>query len=313
MIKLVIKGFSLFLLLVFSSSLFSLGISLEPAAALMYVRDFDFLAPGKPLTIINVNDKPMVYRIKVDTEKYRLKGYFPLPDESWVKPVPDSLIIGAFDSAKIDIFINIPKSETNYNRAWTCDITVTQSKLEQEPFRGVAAMELGAKATWLIESPTSERLPDKGQDLLSIAPAHWIIQYGDSTINKAELEITIRNDDTEPHSYSFETYFPNLGDAITGHRLDIFPLTVTETGWILDASWVKPKKRGFLFFKKEPVIKLNPGEKASQIIKIDMPLSKELGNKNYEAIVLIKPDNQLQGSRFCRFIIMPGLEYEPKK
>ncbi|MCK5832988.1 hypothetical protein KAH81_04870 [bacterium] len=301
------------LLILGCSSLFSSGIYIEPGASLTYVRKFDSQTPGKPLRIININSSPMVYNISVVADEYRLKGYIPMPDTNWVKPMKNDVKVEPYDTVDIPIMISIPESDENYNRAWVCELSVMQSAWKDPSIGGKAGtvLQLGARATWLIETPFKKALAAINSDKLSVAPAIQPIQYGDSTINKGEIFITIRNDDEIEHVYSLESYIPNFGDSIIGRVLDIFPLTTEETGWILDPNWICPKKKKlFGIFSKSPTIKLGSGEVGKYPITIDMPPSEELNQRQFEGIILIRPDGQREDSRFVRYIISPGLEYK---
>ena len=89
------------------------------------------------------------------------------------------------------------------------------------------------------------------------------------------------------------------------------PITVDPNGWILDSTWLSAKKTGFLFFKGAAKITLKPGQIKEHVIELEIPPSNELGNKQYEGVVLVKPDGSFNGSRFIRFVIVPGLKYSP--
>lgn len=306
-------GTSFVLLGLICFSCFGAGIYIEPGASLTFVRLFDSQAPGQPLRIVNINSTPMVYEIRAVADEYRLKGYIPMPDTLWVKPTMNNIKVEPYDTVDIPIQITIPKGDENFNRAWLCELSVMQSPWQDPAGKGKTGtmLQLGARATWLIETPFNRNLPAKGADPLSVAPSIQPIQYGDSTINKGSFMIKIRNDSNEPHEYFLETYIPSFGDTLIGRMLDIFPLTTEETGWILDLSWIKPKpKKSLGVMSKKPSIKLNPGQVGEYEILVDLPPSAELGNRQFEAIVLIKPEDQNRGSRFVRYIISPGLEYK---
>jgi len=309
--------FTIVSILVVIVPIWGAGISISPGASLVYVKKFDSKVPGKPLRIININSVPMTYDISVTVEKHRLKGYLPLPDTMWVRPMKNHFKVEPWDSFDVPIQISIPNDPANYNRAWVCDLAVTQSKwVDTTKVKGKAGtvLQLGARAAWLIETPTESKLPDANEDPLTVAPGIWAIQYGDSTSNKGVLPIKIRNDDNVKHEYIFESYIPNFGDTIIGRKLDIFPLTTEETGWILDPSWIRPKPKRFLWlFKKKPAITLKPGEEGEYPILIDFPPSNELGERRYEGVILIRPDGQRTGSRFVRYVFRPGLKYVPPK
>lgn len=301
-------GLLIFLLTV---SVYALGISIEPGGALMAARIMGEPIPAPPLRIVNINDKPMEYSIEIIIDKQQIKGYYPLPDVEWVSVEKPEFVIEAHDTFELPITINIPDEEANYNSAWFYKIVVTQTNITEGLTVGGSQIQLAATATWLIETPRKLELAEKSYGELSIAPSTFFIRYGDSTINKAEFPVKIRNNDTINHTYRFETYFPYYGDTIRGLKLDIMPLIVDETGFILDKSWVRAKPDKFLFFNKAPKLKLNPGESGEQTILIDLPTSRELNEQRYEAILLVKPDNGYAKSRFIRFIIAPGLEYVP--
>jgi hypothetical protein len=309
-----IRIISLIVSVFLASSLLALGISIEPGGALMVVQKFGVAAPGTPLKIINVNDSPMIYMINVLNGESRIKGYSPIPDTTWVRPEKDSFVVQPHETLSVPMIVDIPPGEENYNRAWSCELMVTQISTQTPVPGATAVMELGAHAVWLIETPSREVLPAKNKtDLLSVSPALWIVQYGDSTINNGEFPFQIRNDDNVKHTYSFQTYMPYYGDSIRGQRLDIMPITVDQNGWILDSTWITAKKTGFLFFKGSPKFTLKPGEIKEHIINLNLPLSKELGNKQYEGVILIKRDGETKGSRFIRFLIAPGLKYNPSE
>ncbi len=311
------RGYRILLVLAGFFCLTSLGagISIEPGASLTFVRKFDNQTPGQSLRIININSAPMVYEIRTVVDEYRLKGYSPLPDSLWVKPTQNNFKVEPYDTFDVPIIISIPENDANYNRAWVCELSVMQSPwVEPSVGGGKAAtmLQLGARATWLIETPFNKTLPPKGTDPLTVTPSIQPIQYGDSTINKGVFTIKIRNDSDLPHEYFLESYIPNLGDSIQGRLLDIFPLTTEETGWILDKKWIRPKPKKFLgIFPKKTTIKLKPGEVGEFPIIIDLPPSAELGERQFEGIILVRPEGQNKGSRFVRCIIAPGLEYKP--
>ena len=288
---------------------FAAGISIEPGATLTFVRRLGDEIPGKPLRIINVNSKEMEYNITQVTEGFRLKGYFPLPDTSWVTVEKKNFILYPHDTVDIPVIFRIPDEARNYNRAWYVEFSVEQSRpVDVDGHKAAGAViQLGARSTWFIETPMNKELPPPGEDKLAVAPSIWAIQYGDSTENKAELPFKIRNDDNITHEYEMVAYLPDYGDTMLGRQLDIFPLLVNEKGWVLDKSWVKPKPGGILG-NKTPTFKLEAGEVAEHSILIEMPPSSELGERRYEAIVLVKPDGDSKWSRFCRVIISPGLK-----
>jgi len=306
------KVIGLVLLMGWVLTLLGAGIYIEPGASLTYVKMFDSETPGKPLRLVNVNSVPMVYDISIISAEQRLKGYLLLPDTMWVRPIGNHFKVEPWDTFDVPILISIPEDKANYNRAWACELSVIQSKWTSDKAVGKAGavLQLGANATWLIETPTQNKLPDKGTDPISVSPGIWSVQYGDSTENKVILPIKIRNDDDVEHTYTFESYIPDFGDSIVGMRLDIFPLTIEETGWIFDPSWIRPKPKKFLgLFKRKPAIKLKPGEEGEYPIIVDLPPTTELGDRRYEGVILIRQDGQSFGSRFTRYIITPGREY----
>jgi len=303
------------LVVLLTASVYGLGIAIEPGGALSYLV---FLRPNldiKPIKVINVNDEPMQYDLVATTEPSHLKGYFPLPDKSWVSFEPGSFRLEPHETLLVKVLLNLPEDDpTIFNRAWSFDINVTQTNIIPDTAASIARLQLGATAVWNVETPSKTELPEKGSDQLSVAPSIYTIQYGDSTINKGEFPIKIRNDDEVAHKYEFETYFPEYGDSIKGMVMDILPLKVGEGGFILDKSWVRAKRDRFLLlFKKSPKIKLEPGETAEQIVVVDLPESSELGNQRYEGIILIKPDGKMKGSRFVRFVFVGGLPYTPSE
>jgi len=309
MFKYWIKLISSFVLITITlSTAFGAGIYIEPGASLTYVRIFEAETPGRPLRIININPSPMVYEISVVADEHRVKGYIPLPDTTWVRPAINNVRVEPYDTLEVPIIISIPNDPANNNRAWGCELSVVQSKWEEETIESRAGtqLQLGARATWLIETPAIFELPNKGKDPLSISPSIQPVHYSEQTVNQAELDIKIRNDSDETHEYHVLSYIPNWGDTIMGRVLDIFPLTIDENDWIPDPQWIRPKPKGVL--KRAPVIKLAPGEVGEYPVLIDLPPSEELGRRRFEGVILIKPDDQFVGSRFVRFIINPRYE-----
>ncbi len=288
-----------FLLIV--GSLFSMGISISPGATLTFVRELGDELKLPPLTLINVNENPMEYTIKV-TAECRLKGYYSLPDIEWVRLSTENTVIEALDSAEVDIFVTIPDTPENMNRAWGFTISVTQKPLKKEAV-GFAAIELGAQAHWFIETKsTPNNLSAALDEPLVVSPSLWTAIIGEDEPTTGELAFSLMNNDDVPHTYTFENYTPYYGDEVRGQVLDIVPLIGGGDSWVSEAAWVKMKKTGFLFFKSDPKVKLGPGESAELLVEVDVP-RESLDGSTYESLIYIKVDGNYANGRFVRFII----------
>jgi len=288
-----------FLLIV--GSLFSMGISISPGATLTFVRELGDELKLPPLTLINVNEDPMEYTVKV-TAECRLKGYNSIPDIEWVRLSTNKITVDALDSVEVDVFVTIPDTPENMNRAWGFTISVTQKPIKQEAV-GFAAIELGAQANWFIETKSvPNNLSSELDEPLVVSPSLWTAVIGEDEPTTGELMFSFMNNDDMPHTYTFENYNPQYGDEIRGQVLDIVPLISGGDSWVSDAGWINVKKSGFLFFKSNPKVKLNPGESAEQIVKVDVP-RESLDGSIYESLIYIKVDGEYDQGRFIRFVI----------
>jgi len=296
-----------------SSSVFALGIGIEPGANLVTVRQLGKPIETDPLRVINVNPKPQIYTIDIVIED-PLKGYTKLPDSSWIYPEKDSFRLEAYDTLELPIFCNIPDDEGYYNRAFRAEINVTQHTPHDEAARsrGFTEFLLAARSIWFFETPSKSNLPKAiDGDPISIAPTLYIIEYDTTWKDKtleATVPVTIRNDDTITHQYFLETFVPDYGEFYEDFTLDILPFG--EGNWIPDLGWLQPKKKGFLFIKWTPKPKLAPGESKTIDFKIELPQATELGDLLYDAVVMVKPEEQKKDSRFIRFVFIPRLKYE---
>ncbi len=289
------------LIVLLAGSVWGLGISISPGATLTFVRELGEEVELPKLKIINVNDFPMEYSIKAVAE-CRLKGYYPIPDIEWVRLSTNNITVEALDSVEVDIFVSIPDVPANHNRAWGITLSAAQKPVKKQN-AGFAAIELGAQATWFIETKSMpNQLSSELDEPLVVSPSLWTATFAEDEPTTGELSFSLMNNDDKPHTYTFTNYSPYYGDEITGMNLDIIPLFGDEDSWISDKGWIQVKKKGFLFFKSSPKVKLNPGESAEQFVKFDIP-AEALGGKIYESLVFIKVDGENKGGRFVRFVI----------
>lgn len=288
-------------LMLFVGSLFSAGISISPGACLTFIRELGVEAPLPPLKIVNVNDTPMQYTISASAGT-NLRGYFPIADIEWVTVETKEINLPAYDSVFIPIRIEIPDEPVYLNRAWGFTISVVQSAIDQES-RGFTTIQLGAQGRWLIETKSMPNsLSGELDEPLVISPSLWTATFAEDEPTTGELNFSFMNNDDKAHTYTFINYVPNYGDEIRGMSLDIIPLIGNDDSWISDKGWIQVKKKGFLFFKSSPKVKLNPGESAEQLVKVDIP-REALGDRIYESLIFIKVDGEYKGGRFVRFVI----------
>ncbi len=280
---------------------FTAGISISPGACLTFVRELGVEAPLPPLKIVNVNDSPMFYSISASSG-VNLRGYYPLADIEWVKLETNEATIPAYDSVIVPISIEIPDEPANLNRAWGFTVSVVQSGIDQENV-GFTTIQLGAQGRWFVETKSMPNsLSREWEEPLVISPSLWTATFAEDEPTTGELSFNFMNNDDKPHTYTFMNYSPSYGDEIKGMSLDIIPLIGDEDSWISDRGWIQAKKKGFLFFKSSPKVKLNPGETAEQAVKFNLP-REALGEKIYESLIFIKVDGEYKDGRFVRFVI----------
>ncbi len=291
----------LLVMILFTGSLLSLGISITPGASLTFVRDFGMEGDLPPLEIINVNESPMIYSIKVLAQS-KLKGYFPVPDIEWVRLGMDEITVQPYDTAEVPIYVTIPDDPANHNRAWSVVVSVSQKPLNDSG-GSFAAIELGAQASWFIETKSMPNsLSDKIDEPLVVSPSIWTGKFAEGEEPSGELAFEIMNNSDETHTYTFMNYHPAYGNELEGQKLDILPLIGDDESWISDRNWIEMKKKGFLFFKSIPKATLASGESAEFMVTVDVP-TEALGEKVYESLVFIKVDGGLKNGRFVRFMI----------
>lgn len=289
-------------LLILVSIVFGVGITIYPGASLSFVRAIGTEIRLPSLYVVNVNDKPMDYELRVLSTEL-LDGYFPLPDVEWVRLGQKEYRIQPYDTVEVPVFITIPQDSINYNRAWSFDVTVTQKPIDPKA-AGFAMVQLGAKATWFVETKAVENyLPEPNGEPLAVSPGVWFVDFEGEEETAGEIPIEIRNDDDVEHTYYFEVYNePDFGDSIRGQKLDIMPMFAFSENWITNWEWLHPKPGKFLFFKKKPKITLGPGEVGKHFVELDFP-EGVLGENVYETVVLIKPDGIGKDGRFVRFVV----------
>ena len=285
-----------------TTSLIGAGITIYPGGTLTFVRAFDTDVRLPSLFVVNVNESPMDYELKVVSSKL-LSGYFPVPDVEWVILGSTELTIDPYDTVEIPIMINVPDDSVNFNRAWSFDVQVTQTPVKRER-AGFAMLQLGAKSTWLLETKSvSDYIPKPSDEPMAVSPGIWFVDFEGEEETKGEIPIEFRNDSDVEHTYYFEVYnTPDYGDSIRGQKLDIIPMFAYADNWITDKSWVYPKPGRFLFFKKQAKVTLAPGESGTHHIVVDIP-EEALGENVYETVVFIKPENNVKLGRFIRFVI----------
>ena len=96
--------FVLLTIAILSSSLLGLGISISPGANLTYVRQLGEELSLPPLTIFNVNESPMEYKIKTQGAS-RVTGYYSIPDIEWVRLGTDIITIEPFDTVEVPVYV----------------------------------------------------------------------------------------------------------------------------------------------------------------------------------------------------------------
>jgi len=293
--------FALLAIAIVSSTLFGLGISISPGANLTYLRQLGGESELPPLTIINVNEQAMTYTITPSSQNI-LRGYCVLPDIEWVRLGLNDVEVQPFDTVEIPVFVTVPDDSGFANRAWSFMLSVKQKPIGQES-SSFTAIELAAQGYWFLETKSSENVLSKELDEpLVVSPSIWTATFAEDEPTTGELAFRLLNNDNVKHTYTFDEYTPYYGDEISGQKLDIIPLVSDEDSWVSDMGWITPKKKGFLFFKSKPKIKLNPGESAEQLVKVDIP-PEALGDNTYEAVIFIKVDGQFNNGRFVRFIL----------
>ena len=74
------------------------------------------------ITITNPESYDIRVTVRIDNPAKEVieEGYSYIPDKSWVKAVPDEVVVPARSSRQVEIFIEVPEGEqsNNYNASW---------------------------------------------------------------------------------------------------------------------------------------------------------------------------------------------------
>lgn len=251
-------------------------------------------ATGYQIIIPNAIGSRSLYRLNVNPPEQvkPLKGFLPLPDTTWFRLKPDSLVVEPYDTGRVNFYIAIPEGEEYRNQAYQVEIHIVRRAYEKERTGTTVGIVLGLNLEYFIETspkPNPSKPPD---GVIGVAPSQFFIRnpsFGKDTT----LEFRVYNGDTVEHEYSLSVYVPPPMDTL--HiRLDLPASPAYE--------WIPAEKKADWISLPKDKVKVKPG--SSEVVKVvarfpDLGVPWEsLMNRGWEGVVAVVPDAGY--SRFVR-------------
>lgn len=274
-----------------------MGLAVEPGGMLVqYVPigiTYDFTKEvGIPLRIYNKDGQLHTYVLSVSkpsevgTKKW-VKGYLEMPDPAWIWFDKSEVTIEANATAKVNMFLAVPKAEKYYNQHWAVSLGI-----KGKPEAG-QALALALHPRIEVETLSKKDVRERPDGVISTVPS--VLLFKNISLGKKEkLALKIFNNDEKNHRYQITpAIFPS--DSKTRQ---IVPSPTYS--WIPDERWIKPAKRW---------MDVNAQEVKKLTVEVKIPKEKEYHRKNWEAILFIEPEEKGALSGFARIQI----QTEPRR
>ncbi|MGB9562039.1 MAG: hypothetical protein ACPL6C_04415, partial [bacterium] len=237
---------------------------------------------SRSLYLLNVNPPEQVRP---------LKGYLPLPDTSWFRLEPDSLVVEPYDTGRVRFHIAVPAGDEYRNQAYQVEIHIVRRAYEKEKVGTTVGIVLGLNLEYFIETSPYPEPKAKPAGIIGVVPSQFFIRnpsFGKDTT----LQFRVYNNDTLEHEYSLSVYIPPPQDTLS-IRLDL----PGSPGY----EWIpEEKKTEWVKISKDKVkVKAGSSELVSVVARFpDLGVPWEsLKNRGWEAVIAVVPD-----AGFSRFV-----------
>ncbi|MBN2542417.1 hypothetical protein JXI42_06080 [bacterium] len=280
--------------------------NLQPGSSFNLEEESNFA-----ITIPNQSNTRYLYKVVLKEVANILGGYQRLPND-FIKFVPDSVIVEPWDTGRVNVIVTIPEGDEYYNKNYEAPIQIRKFPVSKKGAPMGVSFQLNVTVDYFFETVNNRDVSNFQGEFEVIPNVALVTDYvlGSDVIQN----ITIFNNDNKKHTYTLNTYAPEMQDTISIVR-DI--LVSIPGHWIIEDNWVQPETKKFLFlFDKGKNITVGPKDKKEYRIDINVPSDAKLpesvlmpGNIYYvptfwESIIMVESDTGQKD--FVRIKVFPS-------
>jgi len=277
----------LFLILIISINNYVQAATISPAS--LCLEEFDIglnVDLGIDFVISNVhNVGPVKLSTQIPEIEKILKGYSPIPDNSWLYFLNYQIVPDKNGFARARMFLKVPNDEKYLNQHWCVYVSAYPPKM------GFLIPKL--VAIYMIETKADSNVNKKPFGELGVVPSRIELENVIPE-KKRQASFRIYNNDKTSHTYklSVQTFDPSFYQ-----KLQISNAPGYE--WVKYTNWVKLEK---------DIVELQSGKTKDIKLNVRIPTKIQPEDDGFEAVVMVESITNKNIANFTRVLIKPEIK-----